>query len=219
MGKYVIPELRARQFTCPSCGTFAQQDWSDHVHYGYRDSGRGGRLPLQWCHCTACGFTSIWSTETNSPILPRVTGAPMAHKDLPECCRKDYEEARVVVSDSPRAAAAILRLCVQRLTVELGGKGKKIDDDIAMLVAKGLPPLVQQALDICRVVGNNSVHPGELNVDDTPELVAQLFEMINFIVAQTIERENAIKAMYAKLPGGALAAIERRDGASVVALP
>ncbi|MDO8769947.1 MAG: DUF4145 domain-containing protein [Burkholderiaceae bacterium] len=143
----------------------------------------------------------------------------MAHKDLPECCRKDYEEARVVVSDSPRAAAAILRLCVQRLTVELGGKGKKIDDDIAMLVAKGLPPLVQQALDICRVVGNNSVHPGELNVDDTPELVAQLFEMINFIVAQTIERENAIKAMYAKLPGGALAAIERRDGASVVALP
>jgi len=93
----------------------------------------------------------------------------------------------------------------------LGGKGKNIDDDIAALVSKGLPPQVRDALDICRVVGNNAVHPGEINVHDEPELVAQLFSLLNFIVAQTIEREKELSAMMAKLPQGAKDAMARRD--------
>ncbi|WP_424033423.1 DUF4145 domain-containing protein [Methylocella sp.] len=49
---------------------------------------------------------------------------------------------------------------MQKLCVELGEKGKNIDDDIANLVKKGLSPELQQALDILRVIGNEAVHHG-----------------------------------------------------------
>jgi hypothetical protein len=42
--------------------------------------------------------------------------------------------------------------------------------DIGELVKAGLPLEIQQSLDIVRVVGNNQVHPGILDVRDDPEM-------------------------------------------------
>jgi hypothetical protein len=85
------------------------------------------------------------------------------------------------------------------------------NDDIKYLVEKGLPILVQQALDYCRVIGNNSVHPGEININDSPDIAATLFEMINFIVEDRIAKPKQIEAFYNGLPEGARKAIEKRD--------
>lgn len=71
--------------------------------------------------------------------------------------------------------------------------------------------MVQQALDYCRVVGNNSVHPGEINLNDTPEIAYSLFEMVNFIVEDRIARPKQVQALYNQLPQGARNAIEKRD--------
>ncbi len=141
----------------------------------------------------------------------------MPHPDLPENCVPEYMEARNVAGDSPRAAAALLRLCVQKLLVDLGGKGKNIDEDIGALVGKGLPVQVQQALDVCRVVGNNAVHPGEIVLNDDPDFVGQLFDLINYIVSQTIEREKQLHALIGRLPTGALQAIDRRNAKAISA--
>ena len=48
----------------------------------------------------------------------------------------------------------------------LGEKGEKLDDDIANLVKRGLNPTVQKSLDIVRVIGNEAVHPGVLDLKD-----------------------------------------------------
>ncbi len=95
--------------------------------------------------------------------------------------------------------------------VELGEKGENINADIKSLVAKGLPIQVQQAFDYCRVVGNNAVHPGEINLNDSPEMGQHLFNMINFIVEDRITRPHHIAALYGKLPETAREAIEKRD--------
>lgn len=95
--------------------------------------------------------------------------------------------------------------------LELGEKGENINADIKSLVAKGLPVQVQQAFDFCRVVGNNAVHPGEINLKDTPEMGQHLFNMINFIVEDRITRPKQISELYAKLPASARTAIEKRD--------
>jgi hypothetical protein len=73
---------------------------------------------------------------------------------------------------------------------------------------------VQQALDYCRVVGNNSVHPGEINLNDTPEIANSLFEMVNFIVEDRIARPKQVQALYGQLPQAARDAIEKRDSNS-----
>ena len=81
-------------------------------------------------------------------VWPRQGIAPLPNPDTPEDIRRDYEEASTILDLSPRGAAALLRLAVQKLCAHLGEKGKNINDDIAALVAKGLDPRVQQALDV-----------------------------------------------------------------------
>ncbi len=162
--------------------------------------------------CEHCDEASYWFRSRL--IVPSDAPVPPAHEDLPEDCRQDYEEARDIVSRSPRAAAALLRLCIQKLLVHIGGDGKNINSDIGRLVKEGLPEVVQQALDYCRVVGNNAVHPGEIDLNDSSEITASLFEMINFIVQERITRPKQIAALYNGLPDGAKTAIEKRDSSS-----
>jgi len=147
-------------------------------------------------------------------IIPSEAPVEAAHHDLPEPCIAEYQEARDIVARSPRAAAALIRLALHRLMAALGERGNTINDDIASLVAKGLPLEVQQSLDFCRVVGNNAVHPGEIELNDTPEIAHSLFGMLNFIVEDRISRPKRIAELYAKLPSGARAAIEKRDADS-----
>ncbi len=144
-------------------------------------------------------------------IVPSEAPVEPMHPDLPEDCKTEYSEARDVFSRSPRAAAALLRLCIQNLMPHLGESGSNINQDIKHLVAKGLPILVQKALDYCRVVGNNAVHPGEIEINDTPDIAAKLFQMINFIVDDRITRPKEIEALYTQLPQEAREAIEKRD--------
>jgi len=164
---------------------------------------------LSICECSHCERSSYWFE--GRMIFPADAPVPPPHEDLPDECRSDYEEARDIFSRSPRASTALLRLCVQKLLVHLGGDGKHINSDIKRLVENGLSILVQQALDYCRVIGNNSVHPGEINVNDTPEIAASLFGMINFIVEDRITRPKQIESLYNQLPEGAREAIHIRD--------
>jgi hypothetical protein len=141
--------------------------------------------------------------------LQREGAAP--NTDLPIDIARDFEEARSILNGSPRGAAALLRLCVQKLCAFLGEKGKNIDDDIASLVAKGLNPLVQRSLDVVRVVGNEAVHPGSLDLRDDRGTALQLLSLVNLIAEQMITNPKAIQAMYEKLPEGKRTAIEQRN--------
>lgn len=93
----------------------------------------------------------------------------------------------------------------------LGEKGKNIDDDIASLVAKGLNPLVQKALDVVRVVGNEAVHPGALDLKDDRDTALRLFALANAITEQMITHPKSVQEMYNLLPAGKLAAIDARN--------
>ena len=96
--------------------------------------------------------------------------------------------------------------------VELKLPGKNLNDDIAALVKKGLDERLQKALDVVRVVGNNAVHPGEIDLKDDKAIAVELFRLVNLIVETMIAVPKRIDEMYGDLPPGALAAIDKRDG-------
>jgi hypothetical protein len=144
-------------------------------------------------------------------VHPKLVDAPLAHASMPPECKTDFEEARLVRTDSPRAAAALLRLCVERLCQHLKAKGDTLNAMTGDLVQRGLDPQVQQALDVVRVTGGNSIHPGKITPTDDPEVVATLFTLVNEIVSEMIAKPARIQAMFDKLPPGAREQIDRRD--------
>jgi hypothetical protein len=104
-----------------------------------------------------------------------------------------------------------LRLSIQILCKELGESGSNINNDIAALVKKGLNPIIQQSLDIVRVVGNDSVHPGEIDMTDNREVAEKLFTLVNLVCNQMITVPNSVKDLYESLPEGKRKGIEERD--------
>lgn len=105
----------------------------------------------------------------------------------------------------------MLRLAIQKLCVELGEKGERIDDDIASLVKKGLAPTVQKAMDTVRVIGNEAVHPGILDLKDDRDTATKLFKLVNIISEQMISNPKHVEEIYGRLPEGKRKAIEKRD--------
>lgn len=160
--------------------------------------------------CFHCSRPSVWNLD--KMVAPSVGGIDLPNADLAEDIRVDYLEAASVVQQSPRAASALLRLCVQKLIKQLGLPGKNINEDIATLVSRGLDPSIQQALDTVRVVGNNAVHPLEMDIRDNREIANALFALVNFIADQMITFPAKREAMFAALPQAALAGIAKRDG-------
>jgi len=140
-----------------------------------------------------------------------------ANIDMPEDVRIDFEEARCILNASHRGAGALLRLCIQKLCNHLLGKELDINPAIAELVKKGLRVEIQQALDSVRVIGNESVHPGEMNIRDDRETAAALFDLVNLIVEELISQPRKIREIYAKLPAQKTAAIAKRDGQALIA--
>lgn len=160
--------------------------------------------------CFVCGKFSIWVHD--KLVFPATRSGPPPNPDLPEDVLRDYEEASTIVGLSPRGAAALLRLAIQKLCIVLGEKGKKIDDDIASLVKKGLIPMVQKALDAVRVIGNEAVHPGSLDLKDDLDTANSLFRLLNVIAEQMISNPKHVEEVYGRIPEEKRNAIEKRDG-------
>uniref|UniRef100_A0A7V4XUQ3 DUF4145 domain-containing protein n=1 Tax=Acidobacterium capsulatum TaxID=33075 RepID=A0A7V4XUQ3_9BACT len=203
---FVPPEHRKAGFTCPYCQAYAKHFWADASYWG---DGLCSIKELSVAFCTHCDRYSIWISDIM--VYPVSAVAPAAHPDMPMAIREDYEEARAIAARSPRSAAALLRLCIQKLCRVLGEKGKDLNSDIAALVGKGLPVLAQRALDIVRVIGNEQVHPGTLDVRDDPQVAIELFKLVNFIVDNQIAQPKAIHALYESLPETKRKQIEERD--------
>lgn len=212
---YKPPKFEEGAFNCPHCNAYADQTWKN-IWVQARDSDMA-RFPrmkeigddLQVAFCTHCGDYTLWHFQ--KMIYPEDSGVRPPSVDLRDDIKKDYLEAKSIINKSPRGAAALLRLCIQKLCEQLGEKGKNLNVAIANLVKKGLPVEIQQALDIVRVIGNNAIHPGQIDIKDDRDTAVKLFDLINLIADVMVTQPKQVKKLYQSLPKSKLEAIQKRD--------
>lgn len=164
----------------------------------------------QLSDCFVCKKVAVWiGGRLRFPVSSAEVPAP--NEDLPPDIRRDYVEAGEIVSASPRAAAALLRLAIEKLCAHLLEREAKINTMIGDLVARGLSPMIQRALDVVRVIGNEAIHPGSIDLRDDQVTAMQLFGLVNLIAEQMITQPKHVMALYGTLPPDKIAGIEQRD--------
>lgn len=120
---YTAPAFRLDAFNCPHCGAFSRMLWDE-----LWARQLGSYFGLYVAKCSHCAGISCWR-EVDADgdedgqavmIIPEGSIAPLPHPDMPSSAITDYLEARSIVNRSPRGAAALLRLAIQKLCVALG---------------------------------------------------------------------------------------------------
>ena len=104
---------------------------------------------------------------------------------IPEQIRKDYEEANLILERSPKAAATLLRRCLQGMIHDFWGiKEKNLNAEVTQL--KGKVNLIQwQAIDRLRKIGNIGAHMEKdvnLIVDIEPDEAKKLLRLIEMLL-------------------------------------
>ena len=212
--KYYPPEYEKDEFNCAHCKVFAHQIWVSSLK-GEAVKTFGWPIDLSpsdmfaASQCQHCNKWSIWIEEVL--VYPVQITVEDPNDDMPDDVKKLYEESAQILSASPRAAAALLRLGLQILLGAVGGDGKNINDDIGKIVALGVGPETQKALDTLRILGNNGAHPGEIKLDEDPDLVNKMYRLMNYVTDRLITQKNQINELFEGLPEGIKDQIKSRD--------
>lgn len=221
--KLTAPTFKETAFNCPRCGAYAQMEW--HKAYNpaqasfqesiYYSNGTA-TIQYHFAQCQRCKNYSIWRGAPGNKatlIWPPVLTAPLPVPDMPADVKEVYNEARSIAIASPRAAAALLRLALERLCASLvTDPDTSLNKAIGELVTKGLPERLQKAMDTLRCTGNNAIHPGQIDIDDSAETVGALFKLMNIIVERMITEEAMIDDIFDSLPDGQKQQVAKRDG-------
>ena len=161
--------------------------------------------------CASCLDFTVWVDY--QLIYPTEIGIDPPNADMEQNIQDLYLEAASIVKHSSKGATALLRLALQLLLKQLGKPGKNINNDIKELVSEGLSPKIQQALDLLRVVGNNAVHPGQIDLNDDNEIAIKLFHILNFIANEMITKPKELEFLYSSIiPDDTKQHIKDRDG-------
>jgi len=215
---YIEPQISKSSFHCPVCGTYAHMKW-------FQFAKHGSSRPYAEAECSHCGESSLWRVEKTKEnddgytvpsqgtmLFPDTGIAPLPEPDMPHDVKVDYEEAAKISAKSPRGAAALLRLGLQKLCKHLGKDGKNINADIRSLSEDNvLPPMVIKVADTVRITGNNAVHPGEMSEEDFDHIASKLFDLLNFIVKKAITEPKELEALYQKIPEKPRVSAEAQD--------
>ena len=219
------PKFNTTPFTCPHCQAISQMNFiipskmKQSIYANLQDIratyilGENARNRVNnieniadvyeefansFAICQSCKKISIWVDE--KMIYPKSRLTPLPNEDLPDDIKADYEEASLIVQDSPRGACALLRLALQKLMIYLGEE-KNLDKAIKNLIDKKIiNEDLQKALDTVRVIGNSAVHPNELDIKDNKEIAIALFKIINYIAEKILTEKKRVNEIYNILP-------------------
>lgn len=218
--------LDQKSFKCPYCGAFAYMEWNNLFVISQDPMGNDFyvRTRVHQATCASCDNNNIWYNHApemdwlppNNFYKPKDNNdltrlypiqeiankdIPAANADMPEDVTKLYIEAALIFELSPRSAAALIRLALEKLCTHLGVTKKNIKESIEELATKNIIPLnVAKAADNIRLIGNANVHPGIICDEILEDINSAIFIYINLIVDYAITKPKEIAEINALFP-------------------
>lgn len=149
--------------------------------------------------CRNCGKYLVWLNGqiVYSPIIE----INHPHPKLPTLSKDLYNEARKIYKSSSRSAAALLRLSIEELLINLDldiNKGT-LPSMILQLSEKHrtgeieYPNYIIDGLSQTCALKNANLSSGSINLNETKETALLLFRLVNEIAEELIERKERIK--------------------------
>jgi hypothetical protein len=134
-------------------------------------------------------YDQQWGRYVNNQILNQWDLIPRSKAKIfptyvPTLIRQDYEEACLILNDSPKASATLSRRCLQGMIRDFWGISKnRLIDEINAIKDK-VDPLIWDSIEAVRKIGNIGAHmEKDINIiiDVEPheaELLLQLIELL-----------------------------------------
>jgi hypothetical protein len=145
-------------------------------------------------YCFNCNEMCLWVYD--QLVWPRRAGDPEPELHALSNVRRECEEETQTLEASPRGAAALLRLTIEKLCKELGVSGESLKDDIALFVREDVDARA-------RIIESNAVRPGQIGLGDDRATAETLSGLVNLICEKMIMEPRHLQAVYTKLREGA----------------
>lgn len=159
-------------------------------------------------------FSSAKLITFQQVVYPEsLANVPKPNSDICIEAQELYLEAAKVLTYSPRAATALLRVTLETmLTKDLNLTGS-IYNMIGKLYSTGIPEQLEIGLHFARIAGNAADHvePGmiQLNGTDGQKTALALFDIINFLAEDQITRTKRLLGLSDSFSQSDLESIDR----------
>ncbi|MFV7790686.1 DUF4145 domain-containing protein [Aliarcobacter lanthieri] len=152
---------------CPHCKNYI------HIEYYYASIGHESNFKwyANYANCPCCNKKIITLAKGSFNFLayPKTSSCDNAPNEVPSHIAEDFNEAGLILNDSPKASAALSRRCLQTIIHEhFKIKKKNLSEEIDEVMTK-VPEYISKQLDAIRQIGNFSAHP--IKSQNTGEIV------------------------------------------------
>lgn len=164
--------------------------------------------------CVSCNSPSVW--REGALVFPRASTAPGPHVDMPDEAKELYEEARAVLMDSRRAAAALARAALESFLKSRDEQPshRNLQTRVGELRDQ-ISGSLWQVLTALRIVGNDSLHGGEDGLvylylsNEDADLAEAFFGALNQLVEELVTVPARAAELYGMIPEAKREAAER----------
>ena len=212
-------DFAKKTYTCPFCGCKQaySHDCCEYAYAGYHTSysKRGDdekehdiEIYHLKCNNTTCSKITVVAkskTITNKQwdIFPENVCRHYPNY-IPQQIRDDYEEACSIINNSPKAAATLLRRCLQGMIHDFWSiHGKNLNAEITMLKEK-VQPSQWNAIDGLRKIGNigaHMEHDVNLVIDIDHDEAIKLQKLIELLLEKWYVSRHEEELLYSEICG------------------
>jgi hypothetical protein len=180
--------------TCPACRKFVL------------NLQNGSKPSAIWTGGPQNVFRGFQLAASDHLVRPKTISRGPVATEVPSKFASDYVEACLVLAESPKAAAALGRRCLQNVLREVAGvKPGNLANEIQEVIDSGkLPSDLTDSIDAIRNVGNFAAHPmksqhsGEIldvepnEADWTLDVLEELFDFYFVRPAQRQKKKDTL---------------------------